>query len=240
MTRVAFLDSDDVWTDGHLAHANRALDAGFDVYFADHYQAGQTVGGFARAGRIRPDEHPPIGDDPALRAYAGDMFDQVVRGNVIGTSTVVYAFERFRAQRFDEAFFSAGEDYLFWIALARAGARFAFSPDVEAHYGFGVNVYAGSGWGTPGYLRRVQNELRYRKRLLAFDLTVDQRRFVRERIDALRAEFAADLVHRVMHRQPLPIDVLRAQLRLDPVSLFSVPHHAGLLVADRLKGRTSR
>ncbi len=240
VSRVAFLDSDDAWTDRHLAHANTALDAGFDVYFADHYQAGQTVGSFARAGRIRPAEHAAIGGDPTLHAYAGDMFDQIVRGNVIGTSTVVYAFDRHRDQRFDEAFFSAGEDYLFWIAFARSGARFAFSSDVEAHYGFGVNVYAGSGWGTPGYAGRLQNEMRYRKRLLDLGLSADQRRYVRERIDALRAEFAGDLVHRVMHRQPLPIDLLRRQLRLDPGSLFAVPQHAGRLVADRIKGRPAR
>ena len=164
--RVAFLDSDDAWTEGHLANATRALDDGNDFYFSDLYQPGQTVGGFARGGRIDVDAHPRIGPDGTLHRYVGDMFDQIISGNIIGTSTVVYDFDRFRAQRFDEAFFSAGEDYLFWIACARSGARFCFSSTIEVQYGYGVNVYAGSGWGTDGYLRRIQNEMRYRKRLV--------------------------------------------------------------------------
>lgn len=236
VTRVAFLDSDDVWTDGHLANASLALDAGHEVYFADLYQPGQTVTAFERAGRLVGGRHAPIAGSDTLFRYEGDMFDQIIRGNVIGTSTVVYAFDRFRAQRFDEAFYSAGEDYLFWIALARAGGRFCFSSQAEAHYGWGVNVYAGSGWGTPGYLRRIHNEMRYRKRLLAFDLAPDQRAFVRERIDALREEFASDVVHRATHRQSIATDLLWQHFRLDPMSLFTLPHRAGQLVARQIKG----
>jgi len=235
--RVAFLDSDDAWTDGHLANATRALDDGNDFYFSDLYQPGQTVGGFARAGRIDVDAHPRIGTDGTLHRYVGDMFDQIISGNIIGTSTVVYDFDRFRAQRFDEAFFSAGEDYLFWIACARAGARFCFSSSIEVQYGYGVNVYAGSGWGTDGYLRRIQNELRYRKRLYDFSLTRGQRRLIDEKIRTLRFEFADDIVHRLSHRKPLPMAVLRAQLFLDARTIVELPIHAGQIVAKRIRGR---
>ena len=235
ITRVAFIDSDDVWTPHHLANATRALDAGFDFYFADLFHPGQTVSGFQRAGRIDPAAHPRIGDGGVVHEFAGDMLDQIIRGNIIGTSTVVYAFDRFREQRFDEAFYSAGEDYLFWIACARAGARFCFSSEVEAHYGYGVNVYAGSGWGTPGYLLRIHNEMRYRKRLLGMPLSSDQRSFVRQKISALRIEFASDIVHRVKHRQQVPIDVLLAQFKLDPMTLLALPHNAGQLVAQQIK-----
>ena len=235
--RVAFLDSDDAWTDRHLANATRALDDGNDFYFSDLYQPGQTVGGFARAGRIDVDAHPRIGADGTLHRYVGDMFDQIISGNIIGTSTVVYDFDRFRAQRFDEAFFSAGEDYLFWIACARAGARFCFSSTIEVQYGYGVNVYAGSGWGTDGYLRRIQNEMRYRKRLYDFDLNPAQRELVDGKIATLRYEFADDLVHRVSHRKPVSMDLLREQAKLDPMTLLALPIHAGQIVARRIKGK---
>ena len=234
---VAFLDSDDVWTERHLAHAVEALGAGHDFYFADLNQPGQTVGGFARAGRIVVDDHPAIGDGGVLHRYAGDMFDQIISGNIIGTSTVVYDFERFRAQRFDEAFYSAGEDYLFWIACARAGARFCFSSEVEARYGYGVNVYAGSGWGTDGYLRRIHNEMRYRKRLLAFDLTPAQRALMDEKIRTLRVEFADDVLHRLSHRKSLPMQQIREQWALDPATLMALPINMGQIVARRIKGR---
>lgn len=235
--RVAFLDSDDVWTDVHLSNATRALDEGNDFYFSDLYQPGQTVGGFSRAGRIDTEAHPRIAADGTLHRYVGDMFDQIISGNVIGTSTVVYDFDRFRAQRFDEAFFSAGEDYLFWIACARAGARFCFSSAIEAQYGYGVNVYAGSGWGTDGYLRRIQNEMRYRKRLYDFDLDERQRRLIDDKVRTLRVEFADDLVHRVSHRRPLPMSLLREQWRLDPQTLMRLPINAGQIVAMRIRGR---
>ena len=236
--RVAFLDSDDEWEPEHLARATIALDAGHDFYFADLYQPGQTVSAFRRAGRIDGERHPPIAGADALHAYAGDMFDQIVRGNVIGTSTVVYDFGRFPTQRFDEAFYSAGEDYLFWIALADAGARFCFSDRVEVRYGYGVNVYAGSGWGTDGYLRRVHNEMRYRKRLLDHRLDAGQRTFVRGKVAELRREFGLGLLHRVVERRPLDRGLLTAQLKLDPLTLLVAPIAAGSSVADRLRGRS--
>ena len=239
VTHVAFLDSDDAWSENHLEHAVEALAAGHDFYFSDHHQPGQTVGAFARAGRIDVGAHPPLDASANLHRYVGDMFDQIITGNVIGTSTVVYSFDRFRAQRFDEAFFSAGEDYLFWIACARAGARFCFSSEVEVRYGLGVNVYAGSGWGTEGYLRRIQNEMRYRKRLLQFDLSPSQRTFVDARITALRLEFADDVVHRLSHRKPVPTDILVSQAKLDAVTLMMLPIHAGQIVARRVKARSA-
>lgn len=236
---VAFLDSDDEWEAGHLANAVTALSAGHEFYFSDLFQLGQQVSGFARAGRITVANHPAIGDSAVLHSYVGDMFDQIITGNVIGTSTVVYDFRRFAASRFDEAFYSAGEDYLFWISCAHAGARFCFSSDVEARYGAGVNVYSGSGWGTDGFMRRVQNEMRYRKRLLQFELDPGQRRFVEDKIATLRFEFADDVVHRLSHRKPLRISLLREQWKLDPQTLMRLPINAGQIIAMRIKGQSA-
>lgn len=237
--RVAFLDSDDVWHEDHLAHATWALDQGFDFYFANLRQPGQEVGAFERAGRLDLNDHQRLDQSRPLFAYRGEMFDQIITGNVIGTSTVVYDFDRFREQRFDDAFFSAGEDYLFWIACARAGARFCFSSAIEARYGYGVNVYSGSGWGTDGFLDRVQNEMRYRKRLLQYDLSAEQRVFVEQKIATLRIEFASDVIHRLTHRRGVSREILKAQLRIDPQTLAVIPIRAGQLVAARIKGRAT-
>lgn len=238
--RVAFIDSDDVWHEDHLMHAGRAMDMGFDFYFANLLHPGQEVGAFERAGRLDSSAHPRLDDALPLFAYRGDMFDQIISGNVIGTSTVVYDFHRFRAQRFDEAFYSAGEDYLFWISCAKAGARFCFSSEIEARYGFGVNVYSGSSWGTEGFLERVHNELRYRKRLLQYDLSPKQRDLVEEKIARLRCEFASDLIHRLTHDRSIPKEVVERQVRMDPRTLLTIPVQAGQLVAQRLKGRVAK
>ena len=221
---VAFLDSDDEWSPDHLARAEAALGAGHDFYFADHFQLGQTVGAFARGGRIRPAEHAPLPGAEGLHAYRGDMLDQIIRGNVIGTSTVVYDARRFPAQRFRVEFTNAGEDYLFWMDLARVGARCCFSSQVEATYGRGVNVYSGAGWGTEQHMLRVHNELRFKKTVAReFELGDEQRALIRTHVAALRQAFAGDLLHRLSHRQSTSTALLLAHLKLDPLSYLQLP-----------------
>lgn len=218
---VAFLDSDDVWTSNHLEHALAALAAGFDFYFSDHFQLGQSVGAFQRAARLDAGLHPRIGAASYLHRFRGDMFDQIVAGNVIGTSTVVYDFVRFPGLRFREDFRNGGEDYLFWLEFARLGARFAFSSECEVTYGDGVNVYAGSGWGTQGHLLRVHDEMKYRKHLLAtYALNPEMRAVVAHHVCALREAFVRDVLRRLFHHERLPGLLVLAYLRLDPVSVL--------------------
>lgn len=235
---VAFLDSDDEWTDDHLANAVRALGSGFDFYFADLYQLNQSVSGFERAGRIHKGDHPPIAEgEDSLRKYEGDMFVQIVTGNVIGTSTVAYDFRKFADVRFRTEFLNAGEDYLFWMELARRGARFAFSTKPEATYGPGVNIYSGAGWGTPQHFLRIHNEMKYRKATLReFPLSDEMRRFVRGKIGELRSAAVGDLLHRLRHGGSPGAALLLEHLRLDPMTYL-----AGLPFALRkLVGPKSR
>jgi hypothetical protein len=82
--------------------------------------------------------------------------------------------------------------------------------------------------------------MRYRKRLLDLDLTPAQRAFVDAKIRTLRIEFADDILHRLSHRNPPPLEVMRAQLKLDPMTLMTLPIHAGQIVAQRIKGAATR
>jgi succinoglycan biosynthesis protein ExoW len=232
---IAFLDSDDEWTPDHLARAICALDAGYDFYFADHYQLGQSVGAFARGGKVRISQHPALQvAQPELHAYQGNMIDQIIRGNLIGTSTVVFGRERFGDKRFKVEFTNAGEDYLFWMDLAHSGARIAFSAQCEARYGRGVNVYAGSGWGSEQHLLRVHNELKYRKTTgKLFPVTNDQQDHLRACVRELRTAFARDVLHRLAHRKELPRKLLAAHFKLDPMSFFHLPLAATKLLLRR-------
>lgn len=232
---VAFLDSDDEWSEDHLARAVSALAQGFDFYFADLYQLGQTIGAFERGGRIRVDDHPLLpGSLPGLHAYQGDMMDQIIRGNLIGTPTVVFRHGKFGQLRFRTEYTTAGEDYLFWMELTTAGARIAFSSKVEATCGRGVNVYAGSGWGTDQFMLRVHNEMRYRKSTLKlFRLSPAQREHIASAVSDLRTAFARDVLHRLAHRKPLARALLLAQWRLDPLSWAKLP----LVAVRQLIGR---
>jgi len=230
---IAFLDSDDEWRKDHLRRAVRALSTGFDVYFSDFLQPGVDVTAFKRAGRIEPSAHPRIGGLEDLHAYAGDMFDQVLTGNVIGTPTVVYDRQRFPTVLFRPEYTNAGEDYLFWIDLARGGARFAFSSRVEVDCGFGVNVYAGAGWGTETHFLRLHNEMKYRKAVLReFALTAIQRAKIHSDVARLRRAMSRDMLHRITHRRAMPITWLRAHARLDPLTFAALPYHSFGLVLE--------
>ena len=235
---VAFLDSDDQWSVDHLARAIGALEQGFDFFFADHLQLDQTIGAFGRAGRIPLDLHPSLPAPPAgLHAYQGDLFDQIMRANVIGTSTVVYDHKRFGAMRFKVDLTRAGEDYLFWMEIARAGARAAFSSEVAAIYGRGVNVYAGAGWGTEGHLQRIHDEIRYRRLTRElFDLDAQQARHIDTELGGLRHAFARGLFHCAAHRKRVDPRLLATHAALDPASFLALP----LFAARALFARTGR
>ena len=222
---IAFLDSDDEWSNDHIFRAVKALESGYKFYFADHYQLNSTVGAFARAGRIRPDDHPLIpGNVLDLHAYQGDLLDQIIRGNVIGTSTVVYDFLKFSKIRFKAEFTNAGEDYLFWMDIAASGTKAAFSNQCEAYYGSGVNIYAGTGWGSDNHLLRIHNEIKYKKLIFKlFKITEPQRIHINKNLTTLRTSFAKDFLHRIMHRKKLPFDLLKKHLQLDPLSFLYIP-----------------
>jgi succinoglycan biosynthesis protein ExoW len=222
---IAFLDSDDEWTPDHLARAVAALQSGYDFYFSDLYQLDQQVGAFARAGRIDPSQHPALNVPyPDLHAYRGDLLDQTIRANIIGTPTVVYDFQRFKDKRFKVEFRNAGEDYLFWMDLAYSGAKVAFSNQCEVRCGRGVNVYAGSGWGSEQHLARISNEIRYKKLTAQlFPLNAAQKSHINASLQTLRMSFARDLIHRVAHRKRLPMKLLAQHAGMDMASYLGMP-----------------
>ncbi|WP_312184421.1 glycosyltransferase family 2 protein, partial [Massilia timonae] len=97
---VAFLDSDDMWHPAHLLRAHAALELGNDFYFSDYFRIGQTKTVFEQTSGFRKDEHPVLPDCGTVARYRGNMTEQILRANVIGTPTVVYRFKKFAALRF--------------------------------------------------------------------------------------------------------------------------------------------
>lgn len=218
---VAFLDSDDEWSPQHLQNALTALQAGYDVYFADHLQLGAETSAFLRANRIVPADHHLIGRWKNLHAYGGDMFDQIISGNVIGTSTVVFDIRKFSGLRFHNELKMAGEDYLFWLDMSLRGARFAFGSTTEVVYGKGVNIFAASGWGSEKHAHRIVDELLFRRSLLKeYSLNESQESKVISGIQNLRDSFVRDFFHRLRHRKQIDWKLLGLAIRQEPYILF--------------------
>jgi succinoglycan biosynthesis protein ExoW len=156
---VAFLDSDDIWRPGHLARAIRALQNGDDFYFADFRRHDWENSAFARCSTFHPEEHSPLREDDGLFRFDGDFFEQVLRNNPIGTSTVVYRFERFQQLRFDEGLTVSGEDILFWLSIVQNNKSVVFSDHVECDYTAGVNICYDAKWGTEAGMEVSYNDI---------------------------------------------------------------------------------
>jgi succinoglycan biosynthesis protein ExoW len=225
---IAFLDSDDEWTSEHLSNALTALEFGFDFYFSDLYQLDQSISGFNRAKRIQINDHPKIfADNDVLRHFTGDMQEQIVTGNIIGTPTVVYRYSHYPELRFREDLIRAGEDYIFWLSLmSKPNTRIAFSSAIETKCGKGVNIYSGTQFGTPEYLELVFYETKYRKIIeneFLFSKTAKQK--IREKLIEQKINFLRGILHSVRHGKPLNHSLLISYIKLCPEFLLSIPNN---------------
>ena len=171
---VAFLDSDDIWEPEHIRSMLLAFDQGADFYFSNFCQLNQTVGAFERAKRINFEDHLLIDDE--LYHYQGDMLEQILTGNLIGTPTVGYRFDKYSSLRFQENLSFAGEDYLFWLDIAEKKPKILFSKALNVVCLEGVNIFSSAKWGSKHLSLRLRDEICFRKKVLqSYTLTEDTR-----------------------------------------------------------------
>jgi succinoglycan biosynthesis protein ExoW len=235
---VAFLDSDDEWSPDHLANALCALDRGFDFYFSDFYQLHQQVSAFERAKRIDPTQHDRIEGHEHLHVFCGDMFAQILTGNILGMSTIVYRFRKFPELRFQEDFRSCGEEYLFWLDLSRMTNRIAFSEKRECRYGEGVNTFSGATWGTEGAIRKIHDEIKYLSRIMHhYPLTDELRKNIGNVMDRLRAELIRETLHRVVRGKSVQPKLLVGAVQMDPGLLLSILPLTVRAVSDGIRNK---
>ena len=218
---VALLDSDDTWSERHLINGVSTLEQGFDFYFSNHYQLGQTVGAFERDQRLDLSKHKQI--DGAIFEYCGDMYDQVIRRNLMGPSTNIYNFAQYRDIRFREGFRSLGEEYCFWLDVSRRGAKFAFSTECEVTYGSGVNIYSVAPWGSGKSLIRTHDEILFWKLAAReYPMNRSQLEHLERKINRLRDGLVKELFHQLRTANAIPKSLLANHVKRDPQILNRV------------------
>jgi succinoglycan biosynthesis protein ExoW len=233
VAHVAFLDSDDVWAQGHLERAERALAAGAEFYFADYQRANMAQTEFQRHGLVGRFTQPVAGS-PDILEHTGDLIDTLLRFHV-GTGTVVYDHRSFADLRFPPAYRNAHEDTLMWLAIARRARRVMFSEACVMQCDVGVNVYAASGWASVQELCRLRDEVAFCAQVMAqCPLSAALRSLMTQRRAGNRADAARALVHQATHGFP-GWGCVRRYLAEDPSVLLLVPGTVARALAKRLR-----
>lgn len=233
---IAFLDSDDEWMPEHLENAIDALDRGYDFYFSDYVACThRDISNFLRVGSIDVAKHKLLDDARKLYEYRATILDHVARqGNVIGTSNVVYRLSVAPNLRFREEFYN-GQDFFFWLDIGQACPKVVFSYRVECVCGIGLNIYSGAGWGSDRSLQRLRNEIKIWtsvERIYALDER--QHNANRARIVGLQQSVVRDVIHRIVRRKAIHMELLRDIVRMCPGFPLRVPGTLISLVWQKL------
>ncbi len=197
-TYVAFLDSDDIWRPEHLARAMQALRGGDDFYFADFTRHDWSNSALARCRTFHPREHLSLSGSDGLFQFRGNFFEQTLRNNPVGTSTVVYRFERFRKLRFDESLTVSGEDILFWLNVVHNNKNVVFSDRIECDYTAGINICYDAKWGTEAGIDVSYNDIVMQSLVLKrFELSAELKQRLRIQIQRLSTVLVEQVLYRL-------------------------------------------
>ena len=177
---VAFLDSDDIWFDGHLEHALSVLKSGASFYFSNSEH--DDTHSFFYSVYLRK-HHDFTGEiHECVRSICGaEAFDAFVDECIPHTSQVVYSFRLHSKVRFDEHQGRAGEDQMFWIALASQSEKVSYSTSIMGSRGRGVSIYRETlSWDLPAAPDRLIDEIVLRNKLLrSYEFDNQKRREIR-------------------------------------------------------------
>ena len=103
--------------------------------------------------------------------------------------------------------------------------KFVFSTACECRYGEGVNVYSGAAWGTTECLRRIHDEIKYRKSVdELFQLSGGQTEQNKMKLKELRTQFVQNLIHSLIRGSVSFNGLILNQIQTDPAVLgYFVP-----------------
>lgn len=216
---IAFLDSDDQWLPNHLRNALDALGDDLDFYFANYLEPEASVDQFAAHGRIVLDRHSKRPTGSHCYRFGINMIHQLIMGNVIETSTVVYRWAPLSSVRFDPRLRNAFEDHAFWVRAQELGRGFAFSTDVEVQYGRGVSIWRSTFHaGSERVIPKLIDQRKYLVDMLRRHAQLPEHRAkIKRQIKSTRRAAVEHIAHYLRRRQPLNWSAIATYTRLDPM-----------------------
>jgi len=198
---VAFLDSDDKWCDNFISDAFLAFQQGADFFVGNSSRYGKEGTRFDWASSqesFNPshNSHPRLDSQREIYRFNGDFFNELIyQSAVVSTSTMAYRYDRFPALRFERSLYN-GQDRLFKLWLGKLAKIVAFSPNVYAYEGQGINIFDSSSWGSDQSLRLLSNYIKLPKIVLRdFSLIKEQRIFVTSQLRKTRKDFWVSILH---------------------------------------------
>ncbi|NND43349.1 MAG: glycosyltransferase family 2 protein [Rhodobacteraceae bacterium] len=229
---VAFLDSDDIWKPDHLKDALAALDQGYDFYCCDNSRPGsfdlfsEHVDILNGGGRKLADRSVVLDPDGPVRGFAPHALnDEVVIEYISHTSTIVIRAAIVEDIRFDGDLRNAGEDRMFWLMLALAGARIAISWRLNVVCGSGVNLFfSAHSWDAPATVERAGCELLFAEKLLRHsDLSPRRLAYAQARAARSRRAYSFLFLRMLVRLRMPPTGMLRKLLAFDPLLPLRIP-----------------
>lgn len=226
-TLIAFLDSDDVWPPDHLARAIKAYDSGFDFYFTDNRRAGH------HHSHVRSHCGPETGRFIASAGQKHGVLEiptdhlawLIMKEFPTQASTVVYKRSMAAHLRFSSRLKAAGEDVLFFTALAAAANRVGFDLDSSVECGGGLNMYFGNlGWDSPAFLAiKVDQLLAHRLIAKTVTLSPANKAWNDGHLIACRRDLAFHVLrHLAKHPARVPKQLWRL-IRRNPGAALALP-----------------
>jgi len=184
---VAFLDSDDIWNDGHLQRLCTAFAAGADFYFENYHRYDEPLPRFSRSD-LTGHRIECADNKEELYWLDGDFFDILLNGSPATTSTIAYRHAKAPHLRFRTDLWFC-EDIFFWMQMSRIAQKVAFSRILGVHCGKGINISEGA-WGTLKLAKVFLSHSRYHHLVRSeFVLTPEQDRWTRSMLGGLDVDF---------------------------------------------------
>lgn len=155
---VAFLDSDDTFTPGHLGLAHAAMTRfGADCYFASITGSDAFYYHFGVADLAGRETVERLNDDPLL-VEIPDLTQVMLKNwSFLHLSCMVISRPLVEQVRFDAALRLAAEDVLYFCDCVLAARRVVLGGEAGAVRGEGLNIFHGVDSDSPQFLRQQFN-----------------------------------------------------------------------------------